>query len=284
MQEVITKVNIEVFDDAKNQLAEYKAQNEALAFDYEDPKGNKDARSHVAKCRKIKTAILALHKDAKAEALSVCQALDEEKRDLLDQAEAIVEYHAKPLREIKERKDAEIAAKVEAEQLEADWVEAEQLDAIVNQQAELDAKQAEIEAREDAIAAQEVKQEQAEREKEIAEEARIKAEEAAAQQLINQLADASKQAVADIQAAEDKLRREQAEKDAAEQRRKDAELEEEKKKYAIEAKRVSNKAHRSKINNEVLSIFVEFGMTEASGKKLIKGLVNELYPSLTINY
>ena len=38
-------------------LAELKVDNKAMVFDYRDAKGNKEARSHVHKLRKTKTAI-----------------------------------------------------------------------------------------------------------------------------------------------------------------------------------------------------------------------------------
>ena len=46
-----------VFDPVKAELAEYKKQNASLDFDYEDPQGNKDARSHIYKLRQAKTKI-----------------------------------------------------------------------------------------------------------------------------------------------------------------------------------------------------------------------------------
>jgi len=50
-----------VFDEVTATLAKYKVENENLVFDYRDPKGEKEARSHIAKLRKAKSKIAAIH-------------------------------------------------------------------------------------------------------------------------------------------------------------------------------------------------------------------------------
>ena len=82
-----------VFDPVKAELAEYKKENASLVFDYEDPQGNKDARSHIYKLRQAKTKIADIHKEAKAEAWGICKLLDGEKNDLTAEVEAMIDFH-----------------------------------------------------------------------------------------------------------------------------------------------------------------------------------------------
>lgn len=230
----MSESNLAVFDEVRAEMAVYKAENEKLVFDYEDPQGNKDARSHVAKLRRVKTKIADVHKLAKAEALAVCQAIDGEKRLLIADMEEMIEVHAAPVREIEERKKAEIAAKAEAERLEAERIRREREEAILKQaeevnrrEAELKAKEAELKAKEDAIKAEEERK---------AREAQIVANAAVAARR-----EAEAKAQAKIQAAENaRLAKEAAEK--AEQERL----------AAIEKARIEDQEHRSNVENGIV--------------------------------
>ena len=146
-----------VFDEVKGTLAEYKAENEILVFDYADEQGSKDARSHIAKLRKVKTKISDVHKEAKAEALEVCRNLDAVKRDLIGEVEGMINVHKDPLDAI----DAEKQAVIDAEKARLAEEERKRLE--------------ELEARERAVKEAEEKAEREEREKKIAEEAAAKA-------------------------------------------------------------------------------------------------------------
>ena len=94
---------LEVFDPIRYQIEKAAEAVKTQVFDYENPAGNKAARSLVAKVRKLKKPLHEAHKIAKADALAVCKALDERKREYLEQIENIIEVHAQPLREIEER-------------------------------------------------------------------------------------------------------------------------------------------------------------------------------------
>jgi len=54
--EVFKEQNITAYDPFRAQLKELERWNSQAVFDYEDEKGNKEARSHVYKLRKTKSA------------------------------------------------------------------------------------------------------------------------------------------------------------------------------------------------------------------------------------
>lgn len=56
---------ISAYDPFRAQLAELKTNNEKAVFNYEDPAGNKEARSHIYKLRKTKSAVDRVRKDQK---------------------------------------------------------------------------------------------------------------------------------------------------------------------------------------------------------------------------
>ena len=57
---------IVAFNKAKADIAALKVENARLVFDYEDDKGNKEARSHVYKIRKARTSFDKLRKETNA--------------------------------------------------------------------------------------------------------------------------------------------------------------------------------------------------------------------------
>lgn len=102
--------NIVVFNEFLAELAELEEKNKKLVFDYKSKDGNAAARSHVAQLRKCNTRVSDIHKEAKAAALAYGRKLDATKNDLLERVGAMIDVHAKPLQEIKEKEDARIAA------------------------------------------------------------------------------------------------------------------------------------------------------------------------------
>lgn len=239
------------FDEVRAAIAKYKTENENLVFSYEDPQGNKDARSHIFKLRKTKTQISEIHKATKAEALAVCQAIDKEKRVLIADVEEMIEVHAAPIRAIDEKIEAERQAKVEA------WEKAEQ-EAEEKRQAELEArekevarKEAEITAKEDAIKAKQAEADRIEREKRIAEEA-----------------------------AENARKEEQAAQEC-----KQKEVEAEKERLAeIECKRVNNIKHQAKIRGRIHVFLFAIVQNEEKTDEIVDAIVAGSIPNVTINY
>lgn len=92
------------------QLVELEQQNTAIVFDYESPKGNKEARSHVYKLRQSKAALEKTRKEEKAESLRIGKAIDSEAKEIEARIEAMIEVHQVKLDEIEAREKSRIEA------------------------------------------------------------------------------------------------------------------------------------------------------------------------------
>lgn len=234
-----------VFNEVAATVAECRAENEKLVFNYAEPAGEKDAKSHIAKLRKVKTKISDVHKEAKAEALAFCKDLDGKKRELIGEVEGMIAVHKDPLDAIEAEKQAII--KAEKKRLEEE--EAKRL-------AELEAREAAIREAEEKIAKEKAESERISREKHIAEEA---AESARVQ-------------------AEQKAKAAAEAKELAEIRRKEAE-------EAAEKKRIANKTHRKKVEDEA-----HFGLTETGhlgnveASAVLVAIIENRIPHVSINY
>ncbi len=187
------------FDQVKADMESFRKENANLVFDYGDPQGNKDARSHIFKLRKIKTIIADIHKETKAEALGVCRMLDAEKKALTAKVNGWIDVHYKPVKEIEDREAKAAAVKANAKRLEQIRIEAERAAETERRENELAEKEAAIKAKEDALVREQEKLEAA-KQAEINKQAAVKA--------------AQEQAERDKVAAEAKV--EQDKKDAAE--------------------------------------------------------------------
>ena len=99
---------IAVYTPFRTELAEFKANNAALVFDYEDPKGNKEARSHVYKLRQSRAAVDRARKDEKAASLEYGRKVDAEAKEIMDEIDAMIAVHAAPLEEVEQRERAHV--------------------------------------------------------------------------------------------------------------------------------------------------------------------------------
>jgi len=233
-----------VFDSVAATIAEYKVENEKLVFDYADSNGEKDARSHIAKLRTVKTEIANIHKEAKAEALAFGRRLDAKKNEYTSEVESMIAVHKDPLDKIAAEKQAIIDAE------------------IAKAQAEEEKRLADIEAREQAVKDAEEKLA-----KEKAEAARIAREKDIA---IGAAERAREQAEAKAKAEADA-------KELAEKKAKEAE-------EAANMKRIANKRHRQKIEGNIHETLKEIGLEEFDADNILEALKENKIPNVTINY
>ncbi len=232
-----TENKLVVFNEIRAEIAKIKEKNADLTFDYEDPAGEKEARSHVFKLRRTKSQITGIHKTAKADALAHCRAVDTEKNWLFKEVDDMVDVHMKPINEIANRKRVAELAKIEAGRIEKERLEQERLDAIAKREEEADRKEAELKAKEEATRkAEEDRVARAKAEEEVrlagikAEEdariAKVKAEEDArntkAKAENDRLAAERAKFEAEKKAEEDARNREAKAREQAEQDKKDA--------------------------------------------------------------
>lgn len=100
---------IAAYNEFRAQLVELRELNAKTVFDYEDPKGNKDARSHVYKLRQTKAAVDKARKEEKAASLEYGRRVDSEAKEIIGEIEQMIEVHDTPLREIEQREKDRVA-------------------------------------------------------------------------------------------------------------------------------------------------------------------------------
>ena len=233
-----------VFDEVAATIAEWKAENEKLVFEYNTPQGEKDARSHIAKLRKVKTKVGEIHKEAKSEALAFGRKLDAKKNEYNGEVDGMIKFHKDPLDAIA----AEKQAIIDAEEAKAAEEEAKRL-------ADIEAREKAVKDAEEKIAREKAEAERVEREKRIAEEAAAKAK-----------ADAEARAKADADAKELAAKKAKEQAEAKEQRR------------------IANKKHRKEIEDAIHFALTEIGLNEGDAGIVVIALEQNAIPHVSINY
>ena len=279
MDEIVEPKSSElaVFDEVAAIIADYKVQNEELAFDYASKEGAKQAKSHIVKLRKVKTKVGEIHKEAKAEALAFGRRLDAKKNEYNGEVDKMIDFHEKPLEAIKAKETEEAWAR----QRERDDAEAKRI--------------AEIEARERAIilAEEKIAREKADAEEEIRREKAIEAERVMKEQQekINRIEEENRRILEEAAKARAKLQEEadKARIEAEEKVKAEAEAEEERladiaAEKAIEANRINDEKHRKKIEYEVHAGFIEVNIDTKTASDILTALVENKIPHVTINY
>jgi hypothetical protein len=99
-------MELTVFEPIDIKLAEAEEKNANLVFDYEDKKGNKEARSWVAHLRTLKAPVNEMHKTGKAEAMKYCKEWDKAKNKRIESIERMIEVHHGPIKIIEDREKA----------------------------------------------------------------------------------------------------------------------------------------------------------------------------------
>ena len=100
---------IAVYNEFRAQLAELDATNSKLVFNYEDPKGNKDARSHIYKLRQTKALVDKAREKEKRASLEYGRRVDAEAKEIIEKIDSMISVHAVPLDEIEQREKSRIA-------------------------------------------------------------------------------------------------------------------------------------------------------------------------------
>ena len=233
-----------VFNEVAAIITKAKAENEKLVFDYADPDGEHEARSHIANLRKVKTKIGNVHKEAKAESRAFGLRLDGKKNELIGEVEGMIAVHKDPLDAI----EAEKQAAIDAEKKRLERVEERRL-------LDLEAREAAVKEKEEKAAKEKADTERIERENQIAAQA----------------AEAAK-AETEARAKAEAVAKELAERKAKEQAE------------AKEQRRIANKKHRKQIEDEIHSTLTEVGFDEFSVAKFLSLLKENAIPHVSIMY
>lgn len=107
------KTEIAQYAPIKQTVAELKALNDSLVFDYASKSGNKEARSHIHKLRGSRGQLERARKDAKAWVLAIGKDVDAQAEEIDSEIQAMIKVHLDPIEEIerieKERTDKAFA-------------------------------------------------------------------------------------------------------------------------------------------------------------------------------
>lgn len=98
------------YNQFRAQLANLAAENASLVFNYADEKGAKQARSHIYKLRRTKSAVDDARVAEKKSALEYGRRVDSEAREIVQTIEEMIAVHQTPLDEIENREKARVAA------------------------------------------------------------------------------------------------------------------------------------------------------------------------------
>jgi len=110
MQQINT---VTTYNEFRAQISELKTINQDLKFDYENPKEQKEARSHVYKMRQLKAAIEKRRVEAKADAVAYGKKVDEQAKEITVEIEAMIDVHMKPIEAIELREKNQIIYKTQ---------------------------------------------------------------------------------------------------------------------------------------------------------------------------
>lgn len=94
---------IEAYDEFRSQLAELREHNQSVVFDYEDPDGNKQARSHIYRLRQTKGAVDRVRKAEKQASLEYGRQVDAQAKAIVAEIDDMIHVHQVPLDEIEAR-------------------------------------------------------------------------------------------------------------------------------------------------------------------------------------
>lgn len=265
-------------------LLQYRDINSNLIFDYRDKKGNAAARSHVAKIRRVKAPINEIHKRLKADYKAIVDKMDADRREALAVVEEMIECHDQHLRAVAEEEAAEEERKKIEQEIVDCWDMAHEMNAMVDQQRELDrqaAEQARIAAEQEAEQRRlQVEKEKKEAAEKAAEEARL-AEQARAARAIEEAKErerlSKEEAERKVREAEERAAREKAEAEAK------AKAEEERKRREEEQAK-ADLENIKRIHWLIVPELVACGITEEQAKAVIMAIREGKIPAVSINY
>lgn len=315
MTTVTAKNEIVAYDPIRGELAALKERNDSLVFDYASPAGNKEARSHVYKLRRSKTAVEEVRKKEKASSLEYGRKVDAEANMIERQINEMIDVHQKPLDEIErkevqrvtelEKRIANIArfkeckghssAEIQAALSELGGMAIDnsfqeyEVMALMTMEEALQAQKSEfpIAVKREADAAElevlrkkNAEREQKDRDERLQQEAAEKARAEVEAKAKEEVAAAEKKA-ADSKAAEERALREAAEAVEKEQLRVKREADE---KARIDAAREADKKHQSTIHKAIFAAFEEVGINDALSARIIAAIRDQKIPHIKIIY
>lgn len=299
-KELITAESInamEVFADGgiNKILAGIKAKAMEFVPDVSTDKGRKEIASMARKVSTSKVLLDNLGKDLVSDWKNKAKLVDSSRKLVRDTLDELRDSVRLPLTEWEEAKAAKEAAEALEKEISDAFDAAIAENDLFDRQKAIEEKETEIlrqkEAEEAAKQAEESERLRLAREDEIRKETAEKERQAAAQREADAkaaLEKAEKDRIAAIEqaridkekAVEEAERKAKEEAERVERNRLVAEAEEKRRAAELAA----DKEHRAKINNAALSCLIGCGLSEETGKDLIKAIAHGEIAHITINY
>lgn len=305
-----TEQGLAVYEEFRAQLADLEKWNSQQVFDYEDPLGNKEARSHIYKLRQTKGAVERVRKAEKQEVLDRGRRIDGEAKDITARLDAMIAVHQAPLDAIEQReKDRQAKHEAALERLrELATVSNEPLSSaeIEKRLRELESytitemweeyaaeamkvrgegqkalqewldrtRKHEEEQRElDRLRREKAEREQAERDERIRKEAAARAQR-----------EAEEKAQREKEAADRRVREAEERAERAEQERKDAIAREERRRREAAEARQKQQEWVEQIDRQVVAALKRGGLDQVNADQVLYLLKEGKLPNVTINY
>jgi len=302
---IIENINaVEVFKTGGTDSIINRIKEQALSFipDTSTNKGRKEIASIAARVASSKVALDKAGKELVAGIKEQSKAIDAERKKMRDSLDGLKEEVRKPLTDWENAEKAKLEAEAEKLRLEEEAKQKAILEEQERQRKELEKREAELKAKEEEIKAKQREQEEKER-KELEERQRIEREKEIAKQAELKAKKEAEQAIK--QAEEDKLRAkleaEQQAKKAEQDRIEALQRAEREKQEAIESernrieqeklkleeeelKRSKNREIKRKVNQSILSIFIEEGCPEGVAKAIIKRIAKNENQNIKVIY
>jgi hypothetical protein len=228
------KLEISLFEAWVDPIAELKELSSKQKFDITTYEGETACKKFIAKIAKMKNGVEKLRVSIKSEFLEKGRAVDKEAKEYQAMIAEIDAVYSVPLKELENKRIAEVLEAREKEQAELKAIEDKRLADLEEREAKMAAKEAEQQAKDDAAQATrdaaERKEEleaaallAAQNEKIQAEQAALLAKGIAEQEKINAVAEVKRKAKAEADALAKKAV-DLYEKEQAEQRKIDADI------------------------------------------------------------
>lgn len=97
------------YEALQNDIKIAQQEAQSVAFRYEDPRGNREARSYIYKLRQLRSTIDKARKEAKAYALDYGKRVDAMAKELEQQLTALIEPHETEIKRIEEAEARRVA-------------------------------------------------------------------------------------------------------------------------------------------------------------------------------
>lgn len=276
---------VAIYNKITSQLVSLKEENDSLTFNYEDPKELEEAKRHIRKLGKTKTAIEKTRKAEKQESLEYGRAVDSEAKKIAAQVDDMIQVHQQPIDEISAREAARIesiGAKTSAFKMPNLFNKSiKDIKSIISDLRAIPVDETFEEFQQDAQALKNETLGALYEQVETMEEDAKKAEEA---KRVRAVEEEKQRAVREEAIRKQEIQKAEVDKQKAVEAEKNRQKQEQAKKEAEQAAREADIANRKKIHNEILDSIKHLFEDSEKAKDVVRLIAGKKVPHLKIIY